>query len=143
LRSWQTLTQTFARQKPPSDGGHRVLGERQVQFEQQGKAATEAEASGIPKHRLKAKSRFEQPGKMPDDEILASGYLERILAIVKEGEFKAETLREVLPKDSAEADFQKRLATDCSIRIKAIRKSGKLPNDLEELRRSIEIMPRE
>jgi hypothetical protein len=116
-------------------------------FEQQGKASAEAEASGIPKHRLKAdlkslrRAYVDAHGKMPDDEIPANCYLERILAIVEEDEFEAETLREVLPKDSAEdTDFQTRLATDGSIRVKAIRKSGKLPNDAEELRRCLKIM---
>jgi hypothetical protein len=116
-------------------------------FVQQTRAHAETEAAGLPKMRLKSdlkslrKAYIAKFGKMQDSEQPASSYIERLLTRVEEDELEAESLKEVLGKDAEEdLDFATRLSNDGSLKVKAIRRTGKMPVDAEEFRKTLKIM---
>jgi hypothetical protein len=116
-------------------------------FIQQTKALAEAEAAGVPKQRLKSdikglrKTFTTKFGKIAESDQPSNGYLDRLLSSVEEDELEAENLGFVTAKESEEElDFSTRLATDGTLKLKAVRKAGKLPKNSEELRTVFKLM---
>mgnify|MGYP002804074326 CR=1 FL=1 len=116
-------------------------------FSARSKMAAEAEASGLPRHRLKGdvkslkRAYVDSNGRMEDSVTPAANYLEKLLNSIEEEEYDAESLKEVLAKsEEDDADLVPRVGTDGIIKMRTLKKTGKLPGTTEELRSKIEVM---
>jgi hypothetical protein len=116
-------------------------------FAARSKLTAEAESTGLPRVRLKGdvkslkRAYVDVHGRLDDACVPAAAYLEKLLNGIEDAEFEAESLKEVLAKsEEEEADLVPRFTPDGGIKMRTLKKVGKMPESTEEFRRKLEVM---
>ena len=92
----------------------------------------------MPRRRLKTDGKtlkrafYDIHGRLEDSDTPAASYLEKLLNQIEDDEYTAESLKDVISKiDDDDVDIVPKVSPDGTLKMKAIRSSGKLPTSTE------------